>query len=370
MPISVTCPRCDTKLRVKDEAAGLKARCPKCRSVINIPNEIDSWETPGAMESNVLDAQVVGGTAAADEEDLLSDDELGEIEQLRPCPICGESIKQRARFCRYCDEEFERPKDRDRSGRRQPRSRQEPTQVPEGGKDTIVTCDCGAAVRVPPERLGKQFACPQCQRGIALTVDGVRLPVKTLPSGGEVGLCQICQTKVTPGEEYVECLECQQVHHSECWAEVGGCGTYGCKQAPIIDKPNAPSAQPTSAWGDNKECPICRRTIKAVALRCRYCKTDFESADPMSRRELRARRRAKQEVNQLKTVTVVVFIFSLFGCTSPFMLLAAAFYLYPKREEIARSGPLFAILIYLSLAISALFTLLIGGALIFQAVSS
>ena len=23
-----------------------------------------------------------------------------------------------------------------------------------------------------------------------------------------------------------------QVHHLECWAEIGGCGTYGCKQAP------------------------------------------------------------------------------------------------------------------------------------------
>src|SRR5215471_4283904 len=37
MSISVTCPNCETTLRVKDEAAGKKVRCKECQKVISVP---------------------------------------------------------------------------------------------------------------------------------------------------------------------------------------------------------------------------------------------------------------------------------------------------------------------------------------------
>ncbi len=37
MSLSVTCPDCDKTLRVKDELAGKKVRCPGCSTVIPIP---------------------------------------------------------------------------------------------------------------------------------------------------------------------------------------------------------------------------------------------------------------------------------------------------------------------------------------------
>jgi hypothetical protein len=65
------------------------------------------------------------------------------------------------------------------------------------------------------------------------------------------------------GERSVTCPSCDQVHHQECWSEVGGCGTYGCKQAPKIDKSEATSAAPLTAWGDTKKCPACgTETVK------------------------------------------------------------------------------------------------------------
>lgn len=371
MPISVTCEACSTKLRVKDEAAGLKARCPRCRAVVQIPSSNSAHDNNPVTE--VLDAQVVGGSEAEfDDADFISADELGDIEALQPCPVCGEMIKPRARFCRYCDEEFERDKSSNsRRSRTSSRSSapSRPVKHEAGGTDVIVSCDCGATVRVPPERLGRQFACPQCQRGIALTVDGKRLPVHTLGEGDTGGTCQICQTVVTTGEEFVACPECQQVHHGECWAEVGGCGTYGCQQAPMLDKPT-PTQRPSSAWGDTKSCPVCRKEIKSVALRCRYCKTDFDTADPLSRRELRAQKRRTEETNQLKVATVLVFGFSLIGCLSPITLLVGLLYLLPRREDVARSGPLFSILMYASLVISTLFALMIAGVLAIQAIAS
>ena len=61
----------------------------------------------------------------------------------------------------------------------------------------------------------------------------------------------------------VNCPQCEQVHHLECWAEIGGCGTYGCKQAPALEKAPATSP-PLSAWGDTKKCPVCGETIKSI----------------------------------------------------------------------------------------------------------
>ncbi len=37
MPISVTCPQCSTTLKVKDELAGKRGKCPKCQGAVQIP---------------------------------------------------------------------------------------------------------------------------------------------------------------------------------------------------------------------------------------------------------------------------------------------------------------------------------------------
>src|SRR5581483_3619490 len=94
------------------------------------------------------------------------------------------------------------------------------------------------------------------------------------------------------------CPECQQLHHRECWAEVGGCSTYGCPQAPALSKPD--EQQPRSAWGDTKTCPACGERIKAIALRCRYCDTDFDTVDPLTMRDLRRRSRKQKSLQGLK----------------------------------------------------------------------
>jgi predicted Zn finger-like uncharacterized protein len=37
MAISFTCPSCESDLRLKDELAGRKVKCPRCGDVIAIP---------------------------------------------------------------------------------------------------------------------------------------------------------------------------------------------------------------------------------------------------------------------------------------------------------------------------------------------
>jgi Zn-dependent protease with chaperone function len=44
MTIAVTCGSCKTNLRVKDEHAGKRAKCPRCQAVVQIPQPLDELE--------------------------------------------------------------------------------------------------------------------------------------------------------------------------------------------------------------------------------------------------------------------------------------------------------------------------------------
>src|SRR5262249_5710127 len=108
---------------------------------------------------------------------------------------------------------------------------------------TIVSCSCGARVRLPEDRLGKLFRCPRCKAEFMATAD-TRAVSSTPGNGAAAGnLCPTCQTTIGAEDVVLTCPECRQAHHRECWAEVGGCSTYGCPQAPALTKPDADSSR-------------------------------------------------------------------------------------------------------------------------------
>jgi hypothetical protein len=46
MPIAITCPGCDKKLRVPDTSAGKKVRCPSCQKVVPVPKPEEDLVEP------------------------------------------------------------------------------------------------------------------------------------------------------------------------------------------------------------------------------------------------------------------------------------------------------------------------------------
>ena len=41
--------------------------------------------------------------------------------------------------------------------------------------------------------------------------------------------CPYCRAALIPGEEAVACGGCETRYHAECWGELGGCATLGCR---------------------------------------------------------------------------------------------------------------------------------------------
>jgi Prokaryotic RING finger family 1 len=221
----------------------------------------------------------------------------------------------------------------------------------------VVTCSCGAKVRVP-DGAPRALRCPKCKSGISLPVEARVLETVGAGGGETAGVCPICQTGIASREDSVACPACDQVHHGECWAEIGGCGTYGCEQAPALDKSDAADPGRRTAWGDTKECPACGETIKAIALRCRYCKTAFDTVDPLTARDLRRRARRQEEARSLQKGVVVVFILSVIGLLAPIMVFVAPLVVLPRHKKLVKAGPIYVVLGYTAIALSVLYSLL------------
>lgn len=98
MPITFSCTQCGKKLKAPDNATGKKVRCPGCELVLEVPEPIFEAESvePAAPKDE--------GGAYAVAPSTTSPPEQAQREPRRPCPMCGEMIRETAAKCRYCGE--------------------------------------------------------------------------------------------------------------------------------------------------------------------------------------------------------------------------------------------------------------------------
>ena len=89
MSATMNCPGCQTPLRMRDEMAGKKIKCPRCAQVVTVPAlEVQTLEEVSSAEEITADPPAPKSTK--------------EPAGTRPCPACGERISVTARRCRHC----------------------------------------------------------------------------------------------------------------------------------------------------------------------------------------------------------------------------------------------------------------------------
>jgi Prokaryotic RING finger family 1 len=172
-----------------------------------------------------------------------------------------------------------------------------------------------------------------------------------------VARCSICYTVLRDGEPVTGCPECRQDYHKTCWDEIGGCGTYGCKQAALAQKP-PPPVLVGAGWGDTKPCPACNQQINSSLLVCR-CGARFPWADPMTVTDYYAWREDQAALAGSRKLLTVLFILSMIAVTSPITGPIAGIYAFVKRKRLAGAAGTFLAMGYGSAALGAMYTVLI-----------
>ncbi len=175
-------------------------------------------------------------------------------------------------------------------------------------------------------------------------------PVPAASTGGSC--CAICQSPLAPGEAAVDCPGCKARYHEECWTYNGGCGVYGCEQAPPTERLTSLEI-PASFWGrEEKPCPNCGQMIMAAAVRCRHCGATFASAAPEGAADYRRQQVLRAKLPGVLTAGIWLLAFSLIPCTAPFAAVIGLIWYLNHRQAIRALPPLHAAVCKIAVAVA------------------
>lgn len=194
---------------------------------------------------------------------------------------------------------------------------------------------------------------------------GSPAPVRVTPEPAreeQIGkTCSSCGTGISQGELVVTCPLCSLPYHHECWKEIGGCGTYGCRAAPAVTK-SEPVVEDafTPGWTAEKKCPACQSSILANALICKYCKATFPTERPMTADEWKNREYDGNDLLRARNLVIAQFIVSALGCLFFLSLPVNLLAMFTENWLFAvkRLPPSLRILFYAGLGVSGLWTVL------------
>ncbi len=179
--------------------------------------------------------------------------------------------------------------------------------------------------------------------------------------------CIICQMAISPGERLKECDRCNSKFHQDCWKENGGCATYGCKNAPKVEKAPPPQPEQKSYWGaTTKQCPMCGETIPVYATNCPHCHETFANATPITQSQIRSEKDNNSKTDWKSSfIVILIFVFAVLAITAPLTLFFGGLWLRDNWRDVKEEKPAFFFLAASGMIISIIYTLLFILAFIF-----
>lgn len=99
MSTTMNCPGCQTPLRVREDMAGKKIKCPRCAHIVAIPAAAETLEEVESLEE-ITDAPSAP-KAKVKAKTVVEDDDDAPVEKrskYKPCPRCGEVGAKRVKW--------------------------------------------------------------------------------------------------------------------------------------------------------------------------------------------------------------------------------------------------------------------------------
>jgi hypothetical protein len=117
-------------------------------------------------------------------------------------------------------------------------------------------------------------------------------------------------------------------------------------------------------WGaSQKQCPVCAEIIPVADLTCPFCGTQFQDIKPVTRDEL-IRKPDDPRLKEYRKTAVLMLILSLFGITSPLVLMFGGLWFKSHRAEVNRKDPTTHGMAIIALLVSAFYIVVVGGGLL------
>ena len=230
--------------------------------------------------------------------------------------------------------------------------------MPQPGNPAKIATRCPSCCKTflaAAAHAGRAASCPACSA--RFVIEPVARAVPAQPK--DARLCGICQSPFLPGETPTSCPACRTPFHGECWEYNGGCGVYGCSQAPPAERLSSLEIPP-SYWGrEEKPCPKCRQMIVAAAIRCRHCGAVFSSAAPQGAAAYSLQQQVRARIPSVRAGAIRLLIFSFTPCTAPLAALIGLVWYFKNRETLRAMPAVHAALGKIAVGVAAAQTVLL-----------
>lgn len=225
---------------------------------------------------------------------------------------------------------------------------------------------CGQPLKTAPDNPGLVVSCAACgaqsktpSSAEQVSTSSFQSQDQTLQTSPSSHVCAVCCASIDDADAKTTCPNCKSLYHLECWNENGGCGVYGCSQAPAVEARRSIEI-PISYWGqENKPCPSCGREILAAAVRCRHCGATFSSARPQEAAEFQKQTALEERLPKLRKTVIWLFILCLVPLSAPVGAVWGLIW-YPSNKEDLKALPsLYPALCKIGIGVASVQTILL-----------